>query len=290
MKQTWFRCYTFDYSNRDPDKISAYAVGWITIAVLGLCVMFADIAAGILWIVVLGLILTGIMFRKNPVVFKIKNISNIPWIMASFAATYIPTLGLVLLNWQQPNWKILAVCILYTVLVSCLIFYISYRWQKNDLTEDSLSRLHEKSDRSFSVIQNFQEQTQNQIEELQEQIGKSTEELKQKIQPDTRYAEFDKWATVPACLKRVFDILVEDGYRTQKQVDSLSHDTIRINIQKRLRDKNAEKKRDKHADFYKIVDIAEEVSNEFPELQKTMLLAELDRIASPGNDLRRAKR
>ena len=290
MKQTWCRCYTFDYPNRDPDKISAYAVGWISIAVLGLCVMFADIAAGVLLTVVLGLILTGIMFRKNPVVFKIKNISNIPWMMASFAAIYIPTLGLALLNWQQPNCKILTVCILYTVLVSCLIFYISYRWQKNDLTEDSLSRLHEKSDRSFSVIQNFQEQTQNQIEELQEQIGKSTEELKQKIQSDTRYAEFDKWATVPACLKRVFDILVEDGYRTQKQVDSLSHDTIRINIQKRLRDKNAEKKRDKHADFYKIVDIAEEVSNEFPELQKTMLLAELDRIASPGNDLQRAKR
>ncbi len=290
MKQTWFRCYTFDYSNRDPDKISAYAVGWITIAVLGLCVMFADIAAGVLLTVVLGLILTGIMFRKNPVVFKIKNISNIPWIMASFAAIYIPTLGLALLNWQQPNWKILAVCILYTVLVSCLIFYISYRWQKNDLTEDSLSRLHEKSDRSFSVIQNFQEQTQNQIEELQEQIGKSTEELKQKIQPDTRYAEFDKWATVPACLKRVFDILVEDGYRTQKQVDSLSHDTIRINIQKRLRDKNVEKKHNKHADFYKIVDIANEVPNVFPELQKTMLLAELDRIASPENDLQRVKR
>ena len=275
----FFHCYTFDYPNRDPDKISAYAVGWISIAVLGLCVMFADIAAGVLLTVMLGLILTGIMFRKNPVVFKIKNISNIPWMMASFAAIYIPTLGLALLNWQQPNCKILTVCILYTVLVSCLIFYISYRWQKNNLTEDSLSRLHEKTDRSYSSLL-----------DLHTQLGETAEELKKKIQPDTRYAEFDKWATVPACLKRVFDILVEDGYRTQKQVDAMPQETIRINIQKRLRDKKAEKKRAKNADFYKVIDIAAETAKEFPELQPDTLLAELKLIASPENDLQRAKR
>ncbi len=105
---------------------------------------------------VLGLILTGIMFRKNPATFKIKNIRNILWMMASFAATYIPTLGLALLNWQQPNWKILAVCILYTVRVSCLIF--------------------------------------------------------EKIQPDTRYSDFVKWATMPDCLKKVLKIPVEAGH------------------------------------------------------------------------------
>ena len=146
-------------------------------------------------------------------------------------------------------------------------------------TGNSFEQLHAKTDRSYSSLL-----------DLHTQLGETAEELKKKIQPDTRYAEFDKWATVPACLKRVFDILVEDGYRTQKQVDSLSHDTIRINIQKRLRDKNVEKKHNKHADFYKIVDIANEVPNVFPELQKTMLLAELDRIASPENDLQLHKK
>ena len=279
MISGWFSQYTLDYPNRDPDKISVYAVGWISIALLGLCVMFADIPARVLLIVLFGLILTGVMLWKNPATFKIKNLRHIPWLMVSFATTYIPTLGLALLNWQQPNWKILAVCILYTVLVSCLISYIFYRWQKNNLTEDSLSQLHEKADRSYSSLL-----------DLHTQLGETAEELKKKIQPDTRYAEFNRWGTVPNCLKKVLKILVEDGYRTQKQVDSLSFDTIRINIQKRLRDKNAEKKRDKHADFYKIVDIAEEVSNEFPELQKTMLLAELDRIASPENDLQLHKK
>ena len=146
-------------------------------------------------------------------------------------------------------------------------------------TGNSLEQLHAKTDRSYSSLL-----------DLHTQLGETAEELKKKIQPDTRHAEFNKWGTVPNCLKKVLKILVEDGYRTQKQVDSLSFDTIRINIQKRLRDKNAEKKRDKHADFYKIVDIAEEVSNEFPELQKTMLLAELDRIASPENDLQLHKK
>ena len=199
--------------------------------------------------------------------------------MASFAATYIPTLGLALLNWQQPNWKILTVCIIYTVLVSCLIFYISYRWQKNDLTEDSLSRQHEKTDRSYSSLL-----------DLHTQLGETAKELKQKIQPDTRYAEFDKWATVPDCLKKVLEILVEDRYRTQKQVDAMPQETIRINIQKRLRDKKAEKKRAKNADFYKVIDIAAETAKEFPELQPDTLLAELKLIASPENDLQRAKR
>ena len=45
MISGWFSQYTLDYPNRDPDKISVYAVGWISIALLGLCVMFADIPA-----------------------------------------------------------------------------------------------------------------------------------------------------------------------------------------------------------------------------------------------------
>ena len=50
-KQSWYSQYTLKYPNHDPDKISAYAVGWISIALLGACVMFADIPAGVLLIV-----------------------------------------------------------------------------------------------------------------------------------------------------------------------------------------------------------------------------------------------
>ena len=70
MISDWFSQYTLDYPNRDPDKISFYVVGWISIALLGMCVMFADIAAGVLLIVFFGLILTGIMLWKNPEVFN----------------------------------------------------------------------------------------------------------------------------------------------------------------------------------------------------------------------------
>ena len=58
QKTSWFSQYTLDYPNRDPDKISFYVVGWISIALLGMCMMFANIPAGVLLIVFFGLILT----------------------------------------------------------------------------------------------------------------------------------------------------------------------------------------------------------------------------------------
>ena len=296
-KTSWFSQYTLDYPNRDPDKISFYAVGWISIALLGMCVMFADIPAGVLLIVFFGLILTGIMLWKNPEVFKISPVRKVPWIISAYALTYIPALAFALLYWMERKWIYLSACIISALLISLLLFYILYRWQRKASMEDSIKQIQEKQEQFEKTTGNSLEQlhaktdrSYSSLLDLHTQLGETAEELKKKIQPDTRHAEFNKWGTVPNCLKKVLKILVEDGYRTQKQVDSLSFDTIRINIQKRLRDKNAEKKRDKHADFYKIVDIAEEVSNEFPELQKTMLLAELDRIASPENDLQLHKK
>lgn len=297
MISDWFSQYTLDYPNRDPDKISFYAVGWISIALLGMCVMFADIAAGVLLIVFFGLILTGIMLWKNPEVFNIKKKQNIPWMMSAYSLLYLSSVTFACFHWHDGQQRSLAMCIISAMLISLLLFYILYRWQRKASMEDSIKQIQEKQEQFEKTTGNSLEQlhaktdrSYSSLLDLHTQLGETAEELKKKIQPDTRHAEFNKWGTVPNCLKKVLKILVEDGYRTQKQVDSLSFDTIRINIQKRLRDKNAEKKRDKHADFYKIVDIAEEVSNEFPELQKTMLLAELDRIASPENDLQLHKK
>ena len=65
QKTSWFSQYSLDYPNRDPDKISFYVVGWISIALLGMCMMFADIAAGVLLIVFLGVPLTGGMLWEK---------------------------------------------------------------------------------------------------------------------------------------------------------------------------------------------------------------------------------
>ena len=146
QKTSWFSQYTLDYPNRDPDKISVYAVGWISIALLGLCVMFADIPAGVLLIVFFGLILTGIMLWKNPEVFKISPVRKVPWIISAYALTYIPALAFALLYWMERKWIYLSACIISALLISLLLFYILYRWQRKASMEDSLQQIQEKQE------------------------------------------------------------------------------------------------------------------------------------------------
>ena len=323
QKTSLFSQYTLDYPNRDPDKISVYAVGWISIALLGLCVMFADIPAGVLLIVFFGLILTSIMLWKNPDVFDIKRKQNIPWMIAAYSLLYLSTVTFAYFHWQDGQQRSLSACIISAVLISLLLFYILYRWQRKVSTEDALKHLQKEQNQSFSSLQEkiekttedslkqiqekqeqFEKTTGNSLEQLhakteqsvsslqvlQEQFAKSAEELKQKIHPDSKFAELDLWATVPDCVSRILEILFEDGFLTRKQIEKISRNTIRINLQNRLRESHAEVRHASNANFYKTIDIATEAVKEFPELQIATLLAELNLIASPGNALKRAKK
>ena len=276
QKTSWFSQYTLDYPNRDPDKISVYAVGWISIALLGLCVMFADIPAGVLLIVFFGLILTGIMLWKNPEVFKISPVRKVPWIISAYALTYIPALAFALLYWMERKWIYLSACIISAMLISLLLFYILYRWQRKASMEDSLKQLEMKQDQSFSS--------------LQEKIEKSTEDLKQKLHPDIKYEDFDKWATIPDSVDWILNVLKEEFYYSKTELNKLSRDTIRINIQTRLKENHVEYKKANNAHFYRTIDIAAEMTPIFPQLPATTISAELNHIASPGNNLQRAKK
>ena len=276
QKTSWFSQYTLDYPNRDPDKISVYAVGWISIALLGLCVMFADIPAGVLLIVFFGLILTGIMLWKNPEVFKISPVRKVPWIISAYALTYIPALAFALLYWMERKWICLSACIISALLISLLLFYILYRWQRKASMEDSLKQLEMKQDQSFSS--------------LQEKIEKSTEDLKQKLHPDIKYEDFDKWATIPDSVDWILNVLKEEFYYSKTELNKLSRDTIRINIQTRLKENHVEYKKANNAHFYRTIDIAAEMTPIFPQLPATTISAELNHIASPGNNLQRAKK
>lgn len=275
-KTSWFDQYTLDYPNLDPDKISVYAVGWISIALLGMCMMFADIAAGVLLIVFFGLILTGIMLWKNPEVFKITPVRKVPWIISAYALTYIPALAFALLYWMERKWIYLSACIISALLISLLLFYILYRWQRKASMEDSLKQLEMKQDQSFSS--------------LQEKIEKSTEDLKQKLHPDIKYEDFDKWATIPDSVDWILNVLKEEFYYSKTELNKLSRDTIRINIQTRLKENHVEYKKANNAHFYRTIDIAAEMTPIFPQLPATTISAELNHIASPGNNLQRAKK
>ena len=275
-KQSWYSQYTLEYPNRDPDKISAYAVGWTCIALRGACVMFADIPSGILLIVFLGLILTGIMLGKNPERFKIRSVRKIPWILAAFALPYLSTLTFAWLYWHNGGRLSLIMCIISTVLVSMLLFYIFYRWQQRGPAEESLRQLQERQDQAFSS--------------LSEKIERSTEDLKQKLHPDVKYAEIDKWATVPDSIALIKELLIEEDYHSRKELEKMSWDTIRIKLQKRLKESNAEKRLANNAHFYRTIDIVAEAAKEFPEIPGTAILAELNLIASPGDNLQRARK
>ena len=275
-KQFWFSQYTLVYPNRDPDKISAYAVGWTSIALLGACVMFADIPAGVLLIVLLGLILTGVMLGKNPERFKIKSVRKIPWILAAFALPYLSTLAFAWLYWLHGERLSLTMCIISAVLISMLLFYIFYGWQRRGSAEESVRQLQERQDQVFSS--------------LSEKIEQSTEDLKQKLHPDAKYAEMDKWATVPDSIALIKDLLIEEGFYSRKGLEKQSWDTIRIKIQKRLKESNAERKLANNANFYRTIDIVAEAAKEFPELPGNAILSELNLIASPGDNLQRAKK
>ena len=275
-KQFWFSQYTLVYPNRDPDKISAYAVGWTSIALFGTCVMIIDIPTGILLMVFLGLILSGAMLRKNPESFKISEVRKIPWILAAFALPYLSTLIFAFLYWRTgERWSVI-MCIISALLVSILLFYIFYRWQRRGSTEESVRQLQMRQDQAFSS--------------LSEKIEQSAEDLKQKLHPDAKYAEMDKWATVPASIALIKDLLIEEGFYSQKRLEKQSWDTIRIKIQKRLKESNAERKLANNANFYRTIDIAAEAAREFPELPGNAILAELNLIASPGDNLQRAKK
>ena len=275
-KQSWYSQYTLEYPNRDPDKISAYAVGWTSIALLGVCVMFADIPAGVLLIVFLGLILTGVMLGKNPERFKIRSVRKIPWILAAFALPYLSTLAFAWLYWLHGERLSLIMCIISTVLVSMLLFYIFYRWQQRGPAEESLRQFQERQDQAFSS--------------LNEKIERSTEDLKQKLHPDVKYSEMDKWATVPDSITLIKDLLIEEGYHSRKALEKMSWDTIRIKLQKRLKESNAEKRLANNAHFYRTIDIVAEAAKEFPEIPGNAILAELNLIASPGDNLQRARK
>ena len=275
-KQSWYSQYTLEYPNRDPDKISAYAVGWTSIALLGACVMFADIPSGILLIVFLGLILTGIMLGKNPERFKIRSVRKIPWILAAFALPYLSTLTFAWLYWHNGGRLSLIMCIISTVLVSMLLFYIFYRWQQRGPAEESLRQLQERQDQAFSS--------------LSEKIERSTEDLKQKLHPDVKYAEIDKWATVPDSIALIKELLIEEDYHSWKELEKMSWDTIRIKLQKRLKESNAEKRLANNAHFYRTIDIVAEAAKEFPEIPGNAILSELNLIASPGDNLQRARK
>ena len=236
MISDWFSQYTLDYPNRDPDKISFYVVGWISIALLGMCVMFADIAAGVLLIVFFGLILTGIMLWKNPEVFNIKKKQNIPWMMSAYSLLYLSSVTFACFHWHDGQQRSLAMCIISAMLISLLLFYILYRWQRKGSIEDSLRQLQEEQNQSFSS--------------LQEQFVKSTEELKQKLHPDIKYEDFDQWATIPDSVDRILEVLEEEFYYSKTELKKLSRDTIRINIQTRLKENHVEYKKANNAHFY----------------------------------------
>ena len=276
QKTSWFSQYTLDYPNRDPDKISFYVVGWISIALLGMCMMFADIAAGVLLIVFFGLILTGIMLWKNPEVFNIKKKQNIPWMMSAYSLLYLSSVTFACFHWHDGQQRSLAMCIISAMLISLLLFYILYRWQRKASMEDSLKQLEMKQDQSFSS--------------LQEKIEKSTEDLKQKLHPDIKYEDFDKWATIPDSVDWILNVLKEEFYYSKTELNKLSRDTIRINIQTRLKENHVEYKKANNAHFYRTIDIAAEMTPIFPQLPATTISAELNHIASPGNNLQRAKK
>ena len=114
-KQGWYSQYTLEYPNHDPDKISAYAVGWTSIALLGACVMIIDIPTGILLMVLSGLILTGVMLRKNPEIFKIREVRKIPWIITAFALPYLSTLACAWMYWLHGERLSLIMCVISAV-------------------------------------------------------------------------------------------------------------------------------------------------------------------------------
>ena len=221
QKTSWFSQYTLDYPNRDPDKISFYVVGWISIALLGMCVMFADIAAGVLLIVFFGLILTGIMLWKNPEVFNIKKKQNIPWMMSAYSLLYLSSVTFACFHWHDGQQRSLAMCIISAMLISLLLFYILYHWQRKGSMEDSLKQIQEKQEQfekttgnSLEQLHAKTEQSVSSMQDLREQVTKSTEELKQKLHPDIKYEDFDQWATIPDSVDRILEVLEEEFYYT----------------------------------------------------------------------------
>ncbi|MGN0871548.1 MAG: hypothetical protein ACI4UV_10215 [Victivallales bacterium] len=95
---------------------------------------------------------------------------------------------------------------------------------------------------------------------------------------------------MPDCVNKILDMLEEDGYLGQKGRAGFPFDTVRINIQKRLKERNAEVLRSCNANFYQTMDIAYEATKETGKYARASFLAEFNQIASPRHDLKRVKK
>ena len=126
--------------------------------------------------------------------------------------------------------------------------------------------------------------------QLADTAGQVTRDLKQHIRPGNISQELDHWATVPDCVNKILDMLEEDGYLGQKGRAGFPFDTVRINIQKRLKERNAEVLRSCNANFYQTMDIASEAAKEPGKYTRASFLAEFNQIASPRHDLKRMKK
>lgn len=104
------------------------------------------------------------------------------------------------------------------------------------------------------------------------------------------YSDVDHWATVPDCVEIMLDMLREDSLPGREKSKKISSDAVRVNIQKRLREAQVESRRSANADFYKTIDIAAESVREYNRYTTEQYLKEFNVIASPHNNLRRARK
>ena len=314
-----FEYYTFRFPNNSPDKLSVYVLGWFCIALFGLCIALWDVPAAILVVVFLGLILTGVMLRVNFRTFQLKNPRSVPFLLLGHSLAFLPSIAFAVLYWQSADWRCLAGCGISALLVSLLLGYCYYRWQKRAPIRDSLNQLHEKTDQSLQnsqvlletghalqstinsgfkgVHMSLEQQasvTDLSLKSLGNQLadtaGQVTRDLKQHIRPEHISQELDHWATVPDCVNKILDMLEEDGYLGHKGRAGFPFDTVRINIQKRLKERNAEVLRSCNANFYQTMDIASEAAKETGKYTRASFLAEFNQIASPRHDLKRMKK
>lgn len=314
-----FEYYTLRFPNDSPDKISAYVVGWVCIAFFGLCIALWDIPAAILTVVFLGIILTGVMLRVNFRTFQLKNPRSVPFLLLAHSLAFIPSVAFALLYWRTADWRCLTGCAISALLASILLGYCYYCWQKRTPIRDSLNQLHGKADQSLqnsqvlletghelqntmnsgfkSVHMSLEQQasvTDLSLKSLGNQLadtaGQVTRDLKQHIRPENISQELALWATVPDCVNKILDMLEEDGYLGHKGRAGFPFDTVRINIQKRLKERNAEVVRCCNANFYQTMDIANEAAKETDKYTSASFLAEFNQIASPRHDLKRVKK
>lgn len=104
------------------------------------------------------------------------------------------------------------------------------------------------------------------------------------------YNDIDNWATVPDCVDVVADMLREDELQGNGNSKKFLPESVRVNIQRRLREAQAESRRAANADFYRTIDIATEAAAEYDRYTAGQYLKEFNCIASPHDNLRRARK